>query len=362
MTETLKLPFYARATLILVGALALLYIFYIGEPVIVPLIFALFLSILINPIVNFFERKRVPHLIAIALALIIVLVALAGLVFFISMQASVFNHTYPRLKEKFALLNTQVITWFSSEFNMDESVIVNWIKNTKTDGAKSLMGNLGHTLMSVGNTLVAMVLVPVYIFLILFYKPLLLEFVRKLFKVEYHKEVVEVLNSVNDIIYGYLRGLIIEGLIVATLNSLALLALGIEDAILLGVTGAILNVIPYIGGIIAFALPMIVALVTKSFLSCMLVLLLYSVIQFIDNHYLIPYIVASKVKINALICIVVVLIGNLIWGIPGMFLSIPITALLKVIFDHIEALKPFGFLLGDDIPSIIRLPFPKKRK
>jgi predicted PurR-regulated permease PerM len=86
----------------------------------------------------------------------------------------------------------------------------------------------------------------------------------------------------------------------------------------------------------------------------------YSVIQFIDNHYLVPYIVASKVKINALIAIVVVLAGNFLWGIPGMFLAIPLTALIKVICDHINPLKPYGFLLGDTVPPSIKLPFTRK--
>ena len=189
----------------------------------------------------------------------------------------------------------------------------------------------------------------------------MLEFIRKLFNQSHHKTVVEVLTSINSIIRSYLFGLVIEGLIVAVLNSVGLLALGIKYAILLGITGAILNVIPYIGGIIAFALPMAMAFVTKSPIWAIWVLIVYSVIQFIDNHYLIPYIVASKVKINALIAIVVVLVGDFLWGVPGMFLAIPITALIKVICDHIDPLKPYGFLLGDTIPPFIKLPFSKKK-
>lgn len=208
--------------------------------------------------------------------------------------------------------------------------------------------------------MVVMVLVPVYIFFILYYKSLLIEFIRKLFNVSHHKTVVEVLENTQIIIRSYLVGLLIEGAIVAVLNCVGLLILGIEYAIILGITGAILNVIPYIGGIIAIALPMIIAVVTKSWISALLVFVVYTAIQFIDNHYLIPYIVASKVKVNALMALIIVLVGNLIWGVPGMFLSIPILSLVKVIFDHIDPLKPYGFLLGDNIPPSIRLPFSQK--
>ena len=141
----------------------------------------------------------------------------------------------------------------------------------------------------------------------------------------------------------------------ATLNTTALLILGIEYALLLGIIGALLNVIPYIGGLVAVAIPMIVALATKSSLVCVYILIIYYIIQLIDNNYIVPKIVASKVKINALFSIIVVIAGNALWGIPGMFLSIPLLAIVKLIFDHIEPLKPWGFLLGDTMPPILKI-------
>ena len=143
-----------------------------------------------------------------------------------------------------------------------------------------------------------------------------------------------------------------EAIIIATLNSVSLLLLGIEYAILLGVMGAIFNIIPFVGGILAVSFPFLMALATKpSFSYAFLVLLAYIIIQFIDNHYIVPKIVASKVKINALVSIIVVLTGSALWGIPGMLLSIPLTGIIKVIFDHIQGLKPWGFLLGDAMPG-----------
>ena len=116
--------------------------------------------------------------------------------------------------------------------------------------------------------------------------------------------------------------------------------------------------------IVAVALPMIVALATKdSAWFAIYVLVIYYIIQLIDNNFIVPYIVASKVKINALFSIIVVLVGNAIWGIPGMFLSIPLLAIVKLIFDHIESMKPWGFLLGDTMPSILKIdPILKKLK
>jgi AI-2 transport protein TqsA len=127
------------------------------------------------------------------------------------------------------------------------------------------------------------------------------------------------------------------------------------------VIGAILNLIPYLGGIIAIALPMVIAFVTKDSLTYpILVFFVYLFIQFVDNNFIVPKIVAARVKINALISVIAVLIGGALWGISGMFLSIPITAILKVIFDHIESLKPWGFLLGDIVPTTSKFSFVKK--
>lgn len=198
--------------------------------------------------------------------------------------------------------------------------------------------------------------------MILYYKPLLLQFVKKIFVNSNQDMVADILFESKSLIQKYLIGLVAEAAIMAVLNSVGLLVLGVQYAVLLGIIGAIVNVIPYIGGIVGTLLPMIIALTTKSPASALYVLILFSVIQFIDNHYIVPYVVASRVKLNALVSIIVVLLGAALWGVPGMFLSIPLTAIIKVMFDRIEPLKPWGFLLGDSMPPLRRSLFVFKKK
>ena len=205
---------------------------------------------------------------------------------------------------------------------------------------------IGETLLSTGSKLVVMLLIPVYVFMILLYQTHLLKFIHKLFSRKEYGEVDSVLSSTKVIIQSYLVGLLLEALIMAFLNSTTLLIIGIDYAILLGVIGAIVNVIPYVGGLISIIFPVLIAFVSKSPSDALLVVIAYLVIQFFDVHYIVPKVVASKVKINALISVIVVLAGGALWGLPGTFLSIPLTAIVKVIFDHIEQVKPWGFLLG----------------
>jgi len=253
------------------------------------------------------------------------------------------------MKEKLLQLVEKVQATISERFNVD---VVKQKKVLEEAGAglKPLIGSTAGTLM---NSLASMILLPVYAFLFLFYKTLLLNFLYEVFAEENFREVGVVLKQTKGAIQSYMYGLMVEALIVAILNSAALLILGVKYWVLLGVLGAILNILPFIGGIVSVALPVLIATITKDgFHTQLLVIIAYAVIQFIDNHFLVPYIVSSKVKINALISIVFVLLGGAVWGVSGMFLSIPFAGILKIIFDRVEELKPWGKLLGDDIPVL----------
>ncbi len=346
------------------GLFVLFTIFYIAKGIIVPLVFATILAILLHPIVNFFVRRRINRLIAIVITLFLAFSVIVAFGAFLFSQASKFSESWPILVDKFTEILNQIITWASGYFDVDQQRIHEWITTTKSEVINTSSAAIGKTLITLGSGVVILFLIPVYIFMILYYHPLLIEFIRRVFGKSDPGQVNEIITQTKTVIQRYLVGLVIEAVIVATLNSAALLILGIDYAILLGIIGALLNVIPYIGGIVAVALPMMIAVATKSTAwYAVWVLASYYFIQLIDNHYIVPKIVASKVKINMLFSIIVVLAGNALWGIPGMFLSIPLLAIVKLIFDHIEPLKPWGFLLGDTMPSLLKIkPIFKKVK
>jgi len=361
MDISIKPPFYAKAALIFISVFAFVFTLHIGQGIIIPIVFATIVAILLNPLVNYLLRKKVNKIIAISIAVILSIIAMLGIVYVISSQVTMFSETYPQLKIKLDNRADQFVKWASHKLNIGRPAVRKWISDSQTDAVKSF--DTGETLWQMGHIGIIITLLPVYLFMILYYKTLLLEFIRKLFQSEHHIAVVAILTNSKNIIQTYLVGLVFEMLIMAVLNSTGLLLLGIDYAIILGITGAILNIIPYIGGIIAIALPMTIAFVTKESLTYpILVFFIYIIIQFIDNHYIIPKIVAARVKINALVSVIVVLIGGAVWGIPGMFLSIPLTAIIKVVCDHIEPLKPWGFLMGNIIPTTSRFSFIKRKK
>ncbi|MCX6305935.1 MAG: AI-2E family transporter [Bacteroidetes bacterium] len=360
--KEINLPFYARITIFLVGSFALIAMLYIAQGIVVPIVFAIIIAILLQPVVNFFLRLRINRLLSIAITLFLTFLIILAFGFLLFSQLSRFSESWPILVEKFTGILNQTITWSAEYFDIKPQKIHEWIIKTKNELINTSSAAIGQTLVSLGSGVVVILLVPTYVFMILYYQPLLLDFIRKLFAKTHQSQVSEIVTQTKTVIQHYLVGLVIEAIIVATLDTAALLILGIDYAILLGIIGALLNVIPYIGGIVAVALPMMIAVATKSTAwYALYVLAAYYFIQLIDNNYIVPIIVSSKVKINALFSIIVVIAGNALWGIPGMFLSIPLLAIIKLIFDHIEPLKPWGFLLGDTMPQILKIkPIFKK--
>ncbi len=341
-------PFYFKATVILFGIILLVYVLFNLQDIMIPLAFAMIFAILLNPLFCWLQKHKIPKILSIIITLLIAIIVFGGIMYFLSTQIAKFSDTLPLLKQKFSELTTQFGQWAQLQFGITIQKQVE-LANETLNNSKALVGSTVSTAIG---TISIILLLPVYIFLLLFYKTLILNFLFEVFAEENSKQVSDVLNETKSAIQSYMVGLLLEAFIVAILNSSALLILGVKYAILLGVIGALLNMIPYIGGVIAIALPVLIATVTTDGYHTQIgILIAYIIIQFIDNNILVPRIVSSKVQINALISIITVLLGAALWGVPGMFLSIPLVAILKIIFDRVPDLKPWGKLLGDTVPT-----------
>ncbi len=341
-------PFYIKAPMIIIGVYLFFYILFLLQDIFIPFAFAGLIAILLNPIYNRLQKWKINKVVAISLTILIAFIVLGAVLLFLSSQIAQFGSMVPQLKEKLISLADDVQKWLSTRFGITNekqmSMLDEAINNSKV--------YVGQTLNTLFGILSYFVLIPLYVFLLLYYKPLMLHFIFEVFKEGSSEQVADILKETKGAIQSYIVGLMIEALIIAVLNSVALLILGVPYAILLGVIGAILNVIPYIGGVVAILLPVLIAFVTKDgYTTPVLIVAAYGVIQFIDNNVINPRIVSSKVSVNALMSIIVVLLGGALWGFSGMFLSIPFVAVIKIIFDKVDGLKPWGKLLGDKMPE-----------
>ena len=361
--RNLSIPFYAKMTIYLVGLIALCTILHITQDIVVPLVFAVIIAIVLSPVVDFLVRKRMNRVLAIVLTILLALLLISGLITVIFYQVSQLTDSWPELIAKISAMLNRTISEGSAYLGVNPQKIHTWIAVTQKELTNFNGSTLGQTLMTVGSSLVLFFLIPVYIFLFLLYQPIILEFIHQIAGDDSKLQIKEVVSQTKAVVQHYLIGLLIEAGIVAALDIGALFLLGIPYAILLGILAALLNMIPYLGGIVGVGIPMAIALATKSTAwYAVYVLIAFYIIQLIDNNYIVPKIVASKVKINALFAIIIVLAGNALWGIPGMFLSLPILAIIKLTCDNFEHLKPWGFLLGDTLPPLIAIKPIFKRK
>lgn len=341
-------PFYVKATVILFGLALFFFTLRMMGAILSPLAFAALIAILLNPLFIRLNR-RLPRVVAITFTVLIGLAIVTAVFYFLSTKITAFSKDLPVIKAKFLALFGQVQHWLEAKFGIAAEKQVAAIKQAVSGGNSNMISN---TLGTIFGMVSFLVLLPIYVFLILYYKPLILDFMFNVFSEKYSLRVAEVLSEVKSAIQQYMVGLMIETVIVCVLNSIALLIIGVPNAVIIGVIGGILNLLPYIGGLIAYALPILMSLITfQTYTPIIEILAAYTLIQLVDNHFLVPYIVSSKVKINALFSIVIVLLGGLLWGTAGMFLSIPFIAVLKIIFDRVDGLKPWGKLLGDEVPT-----------
>lgn len=346
--EQEQYPFYIKVPAILLGLVLFVWILFVIGDILVPLVFSVLIAILLNPLYTRFE-SIVPKVPAILLTLLLATLVIAGLFYFLSTQINVFIESLPQIKQKLSLLLVQLQSWSKQQLGINIQKQVAALNASLAGGGGDMLKN---TIGPVLTFISVVLLIPTYVFLLLYYKPLILDFLFHIFSEKHSLRVAEILSQTKSAVQSFMQGLMIETVIVCALNSLALVIIGVPSAIVIGVIGGILNLIPYIGGLIAIALPVLMVTITRDGFSGQLaVIAAYLVIQFFDNNLLMPRVVSSKVQVNALISIVGVLLGGAMWGLSGMFFSIPLIGVLKIIFDRVDGLKPWGSLLGTEVPS-----------
>ncbi len=318
----MKFPFYAHLAFILIILWLFFYGIYIGQDILLPLGFSFLIAVLLHPLEKLLEHIKIPRVPAILLSLIIALAVLFGLFTVLTHEIGLFMNDLPAIEKNISNFLDSAQEWVSNTFKFSKAQQQQAIQNAKSmDNVKAVAGN---TLGFLTGSLAMFALLPIYTFLIMYYKKHLVMFIIKVFDKKNAETVAKVVSKIRSVVQSYVSSLLIETGCVAVLNSLGLLLIGAPYAILLGVIGAVLNLIPYIGGLIAIALTAIVTLSNTGDVYVTLgSFIVYLVVQFIDNNFFVPRIIGSSVQLNALVSILAVLIGGSICGVGGMFLSLP---------------------------------------
>lgn len=346
------LPVTAKRSLELLGLFLLGYIIIVASNIIMPLLLAFFLSMLLLPIQRFLIKRKFPESLSILIPILFLLIVVSGLIWFFSAQIQVLVNDFPQIKKNINIHLNALSNWISGFTHFSTKEQVEFISKQSNKLLNSTGAILGSVVGSVSGAFIFFGLLPIYIYLILAYKNLLLKFCIMWFSEDDLPVVKDSIQDIESIIQSYLVGLLIQIAYITILLGGTLWIIGIKHALLIGVLFAILNLIPYIGALFGNILGVMLTVSSSQELwPIFTVLGVIAIVQFLDNNILMPRIVGSKVQINSLVAIVGIVIAGNLAGIAGMFLALPIIAVLKIAFDRTKYFKKWGVLIGTDIPD-----------
>jgi putative permease len=354
-------PFYTRLAMVLGSLIALFYIAVLGKSILAPLVFGLLFAVLLLPLANFLERKlRFPRSVASLLSVFFLVIAMATVLYIVGEQVSNLADDWPQFKQQVLSSVNDLQAWISHKFHIRIKQQMTYVNNATSKLLESGGSVLGDVFVSFSSLVLFLVFILIDSFFLLYYRRLIIRFLVSVFRDENSNVVYSIIAQIQYRIRQYILGLLLEMVIVATASSLALWILGVNYWFLLGLLIGLFNLVPYIGIASALVLCTLVTFATAGTAKLLLVIGTILGIHLIDSNILLPVIVGSKVRINALITVLGVIIGGMVWGISGTFLAIPIIAITKIIFDHVEPLKPWGLLLGDERDE--KQPEPLKKE
>jgi len=328
----------------------LIYLLIIGKFIIVPIIFAALLAIMIQPVCNFLERYIKVKVPVILLSFIIVLIPVGGIITFFSYQVGDVLQNMPAIADKLQHSSDLLFTWLNDNFGISRADIWDWFRANFSKVLDSPIRFFKGGLISGTAFLVNFFMVLIFMFFMLLYRGAIKNFILLQFRDKKREQGREILLQIQRLVRNYLYGLLTVILILAFLNSIGLWIIGIGYPVFWASLAAFLSIIPYIGTTLGGLLPFMYAIATlNTWWQPLAVVALYSSIQQLEGNLITPYVVGSNVKINPFIAILSLLIGGYIWGLAGIVLGIPLAAIVKLVFDNVDSLKPVGILMSNDL-------------
>jgi predicted PurR-regulated permease PerM len=347
---TSEQPFYIKATFQLLLAGLIIAILILARNILIPFTLAIFFTFLLLPVTKKLESWHFPRILSILSSIILAFVLLATLVYFFYAQVQSFANDWPALEKtisgKWEALQQNISEAFGISAIDQKAWLTNKIKENASKGGVLILGIFSAT----SSFVASFALIPIYVFFLALYKDKFKEFIRLITKDDKNDHTLMVVKKVSVVSQKYILGIFLDVIILSVLNSTGFLIIGLPHAILFGVLISMLNIIPYIGVLIGSALPILMAFLTMDSISYTFAVAAVCIfVQFLDNNFITPFVVGGSVSINPLAATLVLIASSLIWGIMGMVICLPLAGMIKVICDNVEPLKPYGYLLGEEL-------------
>ncbi|WP_107037504.1 AI-2E family transporter [Brumimicrobium mesophilum] len=347
MTKKFNVDRVAKSLFIVTFIVLALYFF---TNVLMPIIFSGIASLILLPIVKFFDRIGINKSVSVLLTVLVMLILTSGIIFILVFQSQSIVVELPKLMNE----NENFLKIDPDDFSASK---ISDMISIKTESLQEYLSAIKGGLISMleggykglSNMLMFLVTCPVYIFFMLLYRNNVYRFIKEYQrKSSGNKDSDEVIDDVKHNLYQYIKGMLIVMLVVGTLTYIGLLFLGIKYALFLGILTALLTPLPYIGVIISASIPIIIAVLTKDSAWYIFgVVAVFAFVQFLEGNVITPKIMGNNVNINPLMIILSLVVFGAISGLVGMILTVPILAVIKVIVDHSPNLTQWQYLMED---------------
>ncbi|HEX2934798.1 MAG TPA: AI-2E family transporter [Bacteroidales bacterium] len=329
-------------------------ILYYGRGILILLMFSIFLAMLMAPASNKMEEWGFSRVASTIVSVVIIMVVIAGLLSLIFYQIVAISEDFPNIQKKAESAVAALQEWIKNNFSMTNKEQLNafqdQVKNILQNAGGFLAGLIKGVATFIGSSVLAVVLT----FLLLLKREKYEDFFVMLFKAEQRNEMKEIIRKITKIAQQYLVGRAISIIILTVFYTIGLMVLGIKNAFLLSAIAAMVTFIPYVGPLVGGLLPFAMALITKdSFGPALGVIIVISIAQIIDNYFVTPVVIGGNVNISPFFTIFILIVGGMVWGIAGVILSIPLLGMVKIVFDNVNGLQPYAFLIGDQKDSSV---------
>ncbi|WP_245581616.1 AI-2E family transporter [Rudanella lutea] len=324
-------------------------ILYLGRPFLVPLAFAGILSLLFMPVSNWLERRGIGRIWATLLCVLLFLMLIGLFVGVIYAQAASFSKDWPQIQTKLTTGIEQAQAWIQQQFGVSRQRQLQALKEGVSKLSSASSGSLTAVFGGLSGFLTGLVLVVLYLFFLLWKREKYKAFVLKLAAPENRPAVNDALSQISSVSAQYLSGRLVSMGFLALFYSIGLSIVGVENAILMSLVAVIPTLIPYIGAFVGGAFPLFMALVSGSPDMLLPTLVVLVSAQVIDNNIIEPLVMGAQLDLSPIFTIIAIVLGELIWGVPGMILFEPLFAVIRIVCAHIPTLHPYAFLLENEV-------------
>lgn len=335
---------------------------YFARHFLIPLTLAAILSMLLVRLSNILEARGLPRAWSALICVLLLILLAAGALTFFTYQLSNLAENLGGIKQRVFDMIDQVKEWIFKTFGLtyqtQEQLIREQSKGT---------GRISSFAGSFMGILLDSILVIVYIYLFLYSRTHIKQFILRLFNKSAEVQTEKIIHQSVRVTQKYLSGLSAMILMLWIMYGIGFTLAGVEYALFFAILCGLLEIVPFVGNITGTSVTVLAVLVQGGDNRMLLgVIFTYMLVQFLQTYILEPLVVGEQVSINPLFTIMVIVIGEMLWGVAGMILAIPLLGIVKIICDNVPSLQPYGFLIGSEkrrghpaIISVLKKKLPK---